>query len=197
MSGVATAIGVGTLASGYMASQASGKAIGAQSDAANQANATQKYVFDTQRQDAQPWVQAGTSALSQLQDPNLGSDFQTDPGYQFRLNQGVNQINSSAAARGLGNSGATLKALDRYNQDYASNEYNNVYNRTYGRLSQLAGYGQAASAGQASAAQNYGNQVSGNQIGLGNSIASANIAQSNNMSNLLGNGMMAYASYKR
>jgi hypothetical protein len=142
---------------------ATDRAMGAQKDAADQANATQRYIFDTQRNDNQPWRQAGLKALAGLEDPNFGKDLTMDPGYQFRLNEGNKAINAGAAARGLGNSGATLKALAKYGQDFAANN---------------------------SAAQNYGNNVSSNQIGLGNAIASSNIAQANMQGNLLGQGLM-------
>lgn len=52
-----------------------------------------------------------------------------DPGYQFRLDQGMKGVNNSAAARGGLLSGAALKATDQYNQDYASGEYGNAFNR--------------------------------------------------------------------
>jgi hypothetical protein len=83
-----------------------------------------------------------------------------DPGYEFRLKEGQKAIERSAAARGGLLTGGTGKALERYGQDYASNEYGNVYNRAltdfqtrfnqhevenadvYNRLASLAGLGQ-------------------------------------------------------
>lgn len=55
--------------------------------------------------------------------------FQADPGYDFRLSEGMRGINNSAAARGGVLSGAALKAASKYNQDFASNEYGNAFNR--------------------------------------------------------------------
>lgn len=52
-----------------------------------------------------------------------------DPGYQFRLGQGEQALQQSAAAKGTLNGGATQKAVLGYGQDYASNEFNNVWNR--------------------------------------------------------------------
>jgi hypothetical protein len=52
------------------------------------------------------------------------------PGYQFRLQQGQRALEQSAAARGVLNTGGTLKDLLQYGQDFASNEYGNVYNRS-------------------------------------------------------------------
>lgn len=54
---------------------------------------------------------------------------QNDPGYQFRLNEGLKALQASAAARGVLNSGGTLKGIEDYGQNYASQEYGNVFNR--------------------------------------------------------------------
>jgi len=59
-----------------------------------------------------------------------------DPGYQFRLQQGVNALQNSAAARGTLLSGGTAAGINAYGQDYASNEYGNVYNRALGQYQQ-------------------------------------------------------------
>lgn len=61
-----------------------------------------------------------------------GADFQNDPGYQFRLEQGQKALERSAAAKGSATGGAAIKAAQRYGQDYASNEYGNVYGRALG-----------------------------------------------------------------
>lgn len=109
-----------------------------------------------------------------------GYNFQTDPGYQFRFSEGMRAMDRSAAARGGLLSGGYGRALTRYGQDYASNEYNNVYNRIAG----IAGIGQTAS-GQSGQYAMYGGQGMGNaasnaanasaygQIGAGNAWANA------------------------
>lgn len=53
----------------------------------------------------------------------------SDPGYQFRVKEGQRAIENSAAARGALRTGATLKGLSDYNQNAASQEYGNVFNR--------------------------------------------------------------------
>ncbi|MGN6704405.1 MAG: hypothetical protein ACTHKB_15755 [Burkholderiaceae bacterium] len=114
------------------------------------------------------------------------SDFQTDPGYQFRLSEGLKGINNSAAARGGVLSGAALKAANQYNQNFASNEYGNAYNRfntdqsnKFNRLASVAGIGQTATNQVAAAGQNMANNVSENIIGAGNSRASSYIGGAN------------------
>ena len=62
-------------------------------------------------------------------------DAQNSPGYQFRLGQGEDALQKSAAARGILRTGGTLKDILEYGQNFASQEYQNVYDRA------LRGYG--------------------------------------------------------
>src|SRR6185503_13969473 len=110
------------------------------------------------------------------------------PGYQARLKMGTDAIQRSAAARGGVLTGGTAKALDTYGQDYASNEYGNVYNRAltgfqtgynqynndqnniFNRLSALAGGGQTSAGQLASSGQAAANNVSQNLLNTGQNI---------------------------
>jgi hypothetical protein len=56
-----------------------------------------------------------------------------DPGYAFRMQEGMKAINASAAAKGGLQSGAALKAAQQYGQGLASQEYGQSYNRALGR----------------------------------------------------------------
>lgn len=87
-------------------------------------------------------------------DPYAG--FTQSPGYLFRLQEGNKAIERSAAARGGLYSGATMKALDRYSQGVASDEFGAYVNR----LQSLAGVGQSATGSTAAAGQNYANGAS-------------------------------------
>ena len=69
-----------------------------------------------------------------------GYNFMTDPGYAFRFGEGIRAMDRSASASGGLLSGGYGRKLTRYGQDYASNEYTNVYNR----ISNIAGLGQVA-----------------------------------------------------
>jgi len=61
---------------------------------------------------------------------NFGaSDFQADPGYAFRLSEGMKALDRTAASRGGLLSGSTLKGAQRFGSDLASQEYGNAYNR--------------------------------------------------------------------
>jgi hypothetical protein len=99
------------------------------------------------------------------------TDFQADPGYAFRLSEGQQALERSAAARGGLFSGGMLKDLTKYNQDFASNEYGNAFNRwninqsnKYNRLANLAGLGQVSTGQLVNAGQNYANQAGTNLI---------------------------------
>jgi len=100
---------------------------------------------------------------------NAFAQFRTDPGYQFAFDEGTKALQNSAAARGILNSGATAKALTRYGQGVADQQYGNYF----ARLQSLAGLGQTAttSTGQfgAQAAANQGNAL----MAAGNARASA------------------------
>jgi hypothetical protein len=196
MSWVAVAIGGSALLGAAVSSNASNNAISAQKDAAKSANKTQLYMFEQQRKDLEPWREAGVGAIDSLKANNFMENWQQDPGYDFRMKEGAKALEMSAAARGGLNTGRTLKDLTRFGQDYGSQEYGNVYNREFNRLSSLAGFGNNANQGLQQASMNYGNNLANTQLGLGNAIGAANIAQSNQMTNLLGQGVTAYSLYK-
>lgn len=180
-------------------------AIAAQERAARDANATQLYMYDQTRQDFAPWREAGVRALGGMEDADYMrdftmSDFTQDPGYQFRMQEGMKAIERSAAAGGGLNSGRTMKALTQYGQNLAAQEYQNAYDRfnadrdrRFNRLGALAGVGQTAQTQVGQAGQNYANNVSANQIGLGNANAAAHIAGANRQSQLMGTGISAAA----
>lgn len=199
MSFVAAAIGVSALIGAKSASDATNAQVGASRDA----NALQLEMFNRQREDQQPWRQAGIKALAGLDDGDFqrdftAQDFQKDPGYDFRLQEGQNAINNAASARGMSNSGNTLKALTKYGQDYATGEYQNAYNRfnndrnnRFNRLSSLAGVGQTANNQIGQAGMNYANNASQNILGAGNAQAAGSMAMGNSL-NGAANSFMNY-----
>lgn len=64
----------------------------------------------------------------EFQAPSV-SDMMAEPGYQFRVQQGLGALENAAAARGILRTGGTLKGLMDYGQNYASAEYSNVFDR--------------------------------------------------------------------
>ena len=93
----------------------------------------------------------------------------TAPGFQFRISEGQKALERSAAARGTLLTGGTLKAITRYGQDFASNEYNNRYNQLMG-LANIGFGGANAQANQNSSyAANTGNILT-NQANTGTGL---------------------------
>jgi len=204
--------------------QSAGEATQAQRDIADQQTALQREQYLKQLELNEPFRQAGLTGqnmlLAQLQggpyasakfggvpgyDPasamkNFGaSDFQADPGYAFRLSEGMKALDRTAASRGGLLSGATLKGAQRYGSDLASQEYQNAYNRyqanraaqeqAYGNaynrfqterintlapLQSLAGVGQSASQQAQQASQNYA-------TGAANTLGNFGAAQAGNI----------------
>lgn len=200
--GVVAAVG-GAVVGGLIASNGAKSAASTQAASADRAADLQWQQYQQTREDQAPWRAAGEASLSQLTGGlNPGgefnrsfsmADYQADPGYQFRLSEGEKGIERAAAARGSRYSGATLKALARFNSDQASQEYNNSFNRyqtdlgnRFGRLASVAGLGQTAtnqvSAAGQSAATNMGQAIQD----AGTARASGYVGSSNAINGALG-----------
>lgn len=179
--------------------------------------AAQNAMFDKQTQLQQPWRSAGQFGLSQIRDglsrggqftKEFGmNDFQADPGYSFRMNEGLKGINANAAARGGLISGNALKAAARYGQEMGSQEYQNAFNRyqvnrsnQLNPLMSLAGIGQTATNTLGNAASQQGAAI-GNAYGqlgqgnasaygdAGNARASGYVGSANSMNSAIGTGL--------
>ena len=217
MTFIASAIaGAGVLGAGasiYGSSQAAK----AQKDAANQANATQLQMYNQQREDLAPYSEAGTEGLNALRsylgvggdtsaanyggyNQRFGMDqFTADPGYAFRLSEGMKGLNANAAARGGLISGAALKAATNYGQQAGSQEYTNAFNRFMQQkeaersgYSDLTRVGQASAAGQAAAAGQYGQAAAQNINNAGQAQASGYVGMTNAINQGLGQGISQY-----
>lgn len=169
------------------------KALDEQRRAANEANDLHRSIYEQQRGDTAKYREMGNKAVDSMQDPSFQRDFtmadyEQDPGYQFRLDEGRKALEASAAARGSMGSGRTLKELTRYTQGVASDEYNNAYNRfnanadrRFNRLASMAGTGQTAIGQVGQGGMNMGNQIGGNMVGIGNAAATNEISRANRM----------------
>lgn len=192
MTAVATAIvggaiigGIATKKGADAQAEASAQASDAQLQATRENIEFQKEVFEQQREDQAPWRQAGIQALGKLErgvqdgtfDPSR-FQFQKDPGYQFRLQEGINALDYSAAARGRLQSGAQARATTRYASGLASQEYQNAWNRNassksqnFNQLASLAGVGQTANQAVNQARSNMAANVGQATTQAGNAIA--------------------------
>lgn len=108
--------------------------------------------------------------------------FRNSTGYQFRLGQGTDAINTGYAANGLLQSGAAQKALTRYGQDYASGEFGNYI----GHLANQQGVGLGGASALAGVGQNYANSVSANNNSAGTAAANAALIKGNANANMYG-----------
>jgi hypothetical protein len=220
----------------YSASQASksqqsaaSQATAAQQQIANEQVALQRDIFQKQLELQEPFREAGLAGQNRLLEylglggkktaPGYGkyataeftpAMFRADPGYAFRMSEGMKALERSAAARGGLLSGAALKGIQRYGQDLASQEYTNAFNRyqaqrtgTLNPLQSLAGTAQSGAtvlgqqAGQMGAnIQNalgaYGAGQAANIIGAGNAAAAGQIGMANALSGGLGQGLNFY-----
>jgi hypothetical protein len=179
------------LLGGAMQSRAAGKAADVSAAASDRASDVQREMFERNVELNAPFREAGINALNKLvpltEYQTFGMDqFQQDPGYAFRMSEGMKGLERSAAARGGLLSGATLKGIQRYGQDMASQEYQNAFNRygierdrRLGPLQSLAGVGQTTSQQLGAAGTQFANTM-GN-IGM-------------NQANVQGNAAMARAS---
>lgn len=115
----------------------------------------------------------------------------SDPSYQWRLAQGEQALERSAAARGGLLSGRAAKDLTGYAQGMASTEYGNIYNR----LANIAGLGQSTGSQIGQLGANYANQAGQNIIGAGNARASGYVGSANAWNNAIGQGVNAFNQY--
>ena len=151
---------------------AADKAAEAQAAATDRALQAQREMYQQQREDLAPWRETGVSSLGELAANDFMNDWQQDPGYQFRLAEGLKAINMGAAARGAGG-GGVMKELQRYGQGLAAQEYANIYNRNFNRLSTLAGLGSQNNLAGVQASGQYGSNVGNLYTNLGQAQAGA------------------------
>ena len=209
LSTAAAILGAAVIGGGVSAIS-SGKAAKAQTQAAQDANAAQERMFDKQMELQEPFRQGGLTAQNEimqllgiggdkaaagygsLSKPFGMSDFEQDPGYAFRQSEGMKALERSAAARGNLLSGSTLKGVQRFGQDLASQEYQNAFNRyqvnrsnKLNPLQSLMGSGQSATNTMTSAAGQMGQNEASNLYNAGQARASGYIGQANALNQAL------------
>ncbi len=165
---------------GILGANAAGSAAGLQSNAALQAAqleagagttaatleaqtaanalAFNKQVLAQQQTNAQPWINAGTNALTKIGDITstpftlpTAAEAEATPGYQFQLQQGQQALAAYEKASGTSLSGGALKDINNYAQGAASTNYQNVvgnklqaYNANLNPQLAVAGLGQVS-----------------------------------------------------
>lgn len=125
---------------------------------------------------------AATAQTPQQAYNDAFANYRNSTGYQFRLNQGMNAINSGYAGAGSIKSGAAMKAINDYGQGMASQEFGN-YLAALGNQQSL---GFSAASAQAGVGQNYANSLSNIYTNNGANQANAALAKSQNTANMIG-----------
>ena len=193
------------LGSAVLGAASSRSAAKTQSNAANQAAGLQQQQFERQMELQAPFREVGLRALNKLEGaseytPFGMAQFQQDPGYGFRFDQGQKALERSAAARGGLISGNTGGALQQFGQGMASQEYQNAFNRyqaerqaRLGPLQSLAGVGQTSVNALGQAGQNYASGM-GEALGAG---AQARASGYMGGANAIGGGIGQYMGYQQ
>lgn len=179
------------------------KDYGAQSIATlREALANERSIYDKAISFGQPYIDAGTRALTQYEDYLTGTTTGANgervamqdadqarmdalvksPGYQFQFDEGSKALERSAAARSGMLSGAQSKAMTRFGQGLASTYYENFMSRLGGLATQ--GQNAAANAGSlsnASASRRAGalSDIATTQTGIGSDVGNLQVGIGN------------------
>ena len=206
---------------GQQGAQAGGNMAG---DAANRAAEQNMQEASRSRAAASPWTSSGTSSLQKITnllglgelktdgtnnntygvDPANAkglqtqalADFQTTPGYQFRMDEGSKALDRSAASRGLLRSGAQQKAITNFGQGIASEEYGNYLKSLFnlaGMGGQAVGGANSTSAGLVQGADNMmtqGGIARGSGYAAGANALASGI--SSGVNNVIGGAYMGF-----
>lgn len=108
--------------------------------------------------------------------------FTADPGYQFQLDQGIDALNRSAAARGQLNSGQTGLDTLKFSQGLADSTYQNWLNNLSGFSGQQAGLYSGATTGQAGALSDLANlatNTAGQKVSLLGDVTNGRLGANN------------------
>lgn len=192
------------------------KAAKAQKKAAEASAAQQERMFQQQTALQEPFRETGLAAQQEILNllgvggdataPGYGSmaqpfgeaQFAADPGYAFRQAEGMKALERSAAARGSLLSGSTLKGIQRFGQDLASQEYQNAFNRyqveraaRLNPLQSLMGAGQSSANVLTGAAGQLGQGLAQSELAAGQARASGYVGTANAINQALG-GITGY-----
>ena len=138
-----------------------------------------------------PWNVGGATdvggQLSGIYGPDQATaamaNFRTDPGYQFRFDEGVRATDAAQASNEMFRSGATGKALEKFGQSLADQSYqtylnnaNTSFGNYYNKLQALSGQGLTAAGAIAGAA-----------TGTAKDISQTDTSAANAQSGIIGN----------
>jgi hypothetical protein len=195
MSGVATAVVVGSVAGAYITSQGQQNAAQTQADAARANQQNLLAAGQTASQEFAPYATYGTTPLSSLTANNdyfnrqfSNTDLNTNlaPNFAFGLDIGQRSNLMANNATGGVVGGNTLKSLSDYSQNYAQNAYQNAFTNYTNQKNSIAGIdlanatlGLSGATGKANAQLGTATNVANIGLGAANAQAASQIAQGN------------------
>lgn len=162
---------------------ASDKAGDASKDAANSAQRAQDRYYQSNQTNLQPYMDAGTSALAQLNYINSGdySGFLNSPDYLATQQSGLQTLDRSAAARGALNSGGA----DADRIAFGANLGAQQLGAYRGSLQNLVQVGQNAAGNLAGVSNNYATNTGNIAMNNANAQADASAGQAGAVTGLL------------
>lgn len=210
--GTAVVGGVGSYLGGKEAGDAAEEAAKLSAASTTESIEAQEKMYEQTRADQEPWRLAGEKALQTIQErPDFQfttEDFENfkDPAYEFRMQEGVNALDRSAASRGRLLSGAQDRAVTRYGSDLASQEYQNAFNRSLttenvnlAKQQSLANVGQSATNVVSQAGQTTGSNIASTAMQgatqQGNAVIAGGQAQADMYSNIGQSANQAIGNY--
>lgn len=142
------------------------------------------YGADGSRRDLSAYTRGGSQANADTTAAaqNAFSQYQDSTGYKFRMDQGMDALNTGFAGRGILNSGAARKSALEFGQNIGSAEFGNYL----GYLGNQQGVGLSGASALAGVGQNYVNTVSANNNSAGSAVANAALAKGTANSNMWG-----------
>lgn len=205
---IAAGIGAaGAVGAAALSNKGAKTAANAATKSTAETNALQREIYSSNKTTLTPFINSGVGANKQIDgllktnpfnyDPG---QFEADPGYQFRLQQGMQGVQQANAASNTRLSGSAQKALLGYGQGMAAQEYGNWWNRDQSRiagennvqtsyLNALGGQqatGLSAGNALAGVGTQYAGQVGQNNQWQANQVGNAALVNGNNQANLIG-----------
>ena len=228
MAWVAVAVAGASLVGGAISANAAQNAADQQAQAAQNAQNLQTNMYNQTVNREAPFVQGGQAAQGQLDyllgigTPGQGNTAasspaggygslnapftaqtfqQYAPAYQFQLQQGQQGVlNGDSSSVGAG-SGAALKDLTSFNQNFANTSFNNAFNQyqtqqgnIFSRLAGIAQQGQAAASNSATGGSNYGASIGQSATNVGTALAGGTVGSANAITGAL-NGAAPWLAY--
>lgn len=204
MTWAVAAVAGATLVSGYMSSQAAGKAADQYSQQAERGLQYNQEMFNTINAQNAPYRTLGEQGASQYgkfidngyftAQPSMNDLTSLMPNYKFGLEQGMGQFMSGLNAGGGAISGNAIQGGQQFAQDYAGNALQNAFANYQTNRQNVASNLGAATGFGLNANQITGGAASGAAINatnaysnIGNAMASGTMGQANAWSSGLNN----------